>query len=142
MFKFISYLFASPRKRHFITRLRNIEVSIWDKEYLKHQAREIREGVRLDRDRALEAADALKIEVAKDHAPETKKELEDRLAHQIDNAQRFEAQIKMLDEQVEGRPYSPASEGKEADPGVQGINDTLGSLAEMRKMLTSYLKKI
>lgn len=131
-------LFASPKKRHFLRRLANAQASIWDKEFQTFQTQEMREMIRLDRDRAQEAADAFRVESENPiHKPETKTELEKKQKIALDNVTRFTAQMKMLDEEVAGRPYV-----SEEDPGKQGLRDTIASLNELKKMFVSYLKTL
>lgn len=136
-------MFTNPKRKHFEKKLAGIQAQIFDKEFQKHQAIQIREEVRLDRDRALEAVDAFETELKKEgHQPNTISELTAKRDEAKANADRFTAQMKMVDEQVEGVAYVPANaeKGTAEVIGQQGINDTISSLNEVRKMVVSYLK--
>lgn len=115
----------------------NLQRQIWDFEFKKHSTLELREQIRIDRDRQMEQLDALSLEIEKSHKADTKKELENRLSQAKETVGRFESQMKMLDEEVNGVPFKSPEE-----PGRQGINDTLGSLAETKKMVENYLKTL
>lgn len=118
-------------------KLWTVQRQIWELEFKKHSSLEIRELIRFDRDRLMESVDALNVELGKEHKEETHKELESRKAQLEDTIKRYEAQMKMLDEEISGLPYvSPEN------PGKQGINDTIASLMETKKMVESYIKTI
>ncbi len=130
-------VFTSPKKRHFLMKLDQANAQIWDLEFQKYQTLEMREMIRLDRDRAMETADAFRVELEREHKEETKKELEAKKLQAEDNAKRFGAQMEMLDGEVNGRPYV-----NDENPGKQGINDTIASIAEVRKMFVAYLARL
>lgn len=132
------------KKRHFFERLNRVNQDIWDKEFQKLQTMEMRESIRLDRDRAMEAVDAFKVVLKTDHKPETVTELESKKKQAEDNAERFTAQLRMLDEEVVGAPYMPAnpSKGLEERLGKEGLNDTIASTNEVKKMIVSYIKSL
>lgn len=126
----------NQKKKYFKLKARNVQKMIWDLEFKIFKVRELREGIRLDRDRALETVHALDAEIKRDHEPETLKELEAQKKLHQENAERFEKQLKMLDVEIEGQP----AEGD--NPGVQGINDQLAGLRELVKMINEYLREL
>lgn len=142
----------NPKKRHFEARLKTLEKNIWDKDFEKFQTLEIREGVRLDRDKAMEKVDAFETELLREHKPETIAQLTAQRDEAKADAARFEAQIGMLDREVNGKPYVPAHKVKNTetgeetevpvDMGQQGITDTIASLSELKKMFVSYLQTL
>lgn len=149
--KQFTLFFMSAKKRHFIEKLENVTKSIWDKEFQKFQALEMREAIRLDMDRQNEAVDAFKVELARpDHKPETLAVLTAKMTEAQNNANRFKAQIQMLDNEIAGQPFNPGNAGDsekgiapaDPTPGTQGLNDVLASMNEVGKMFKAFIKTL
>lgn len=133
----MSFILFNRKKRYFLGKFWTLQRQIWELEFKKHSTLEIRELIRFDRDRLMESVDALNVELKKEHKDGTKEELEKRKAEFEDTIKRYEAQMKMLDEEVTGLPYKSPE-----DPGKQGIDDTIASLMETKKMVEGYMKTI
>lgn len=127
---------TNNRYRFFYKKFKSVQYSIWDLEFKVSKSRQIREGVRQDRDRAIDASQrvAAAIEGIKDATK--RKELEAEKTIVEDNAKRYESQMKMIDDEISGVP------AKGDDPGRQGILDTIKAYAELREMYKDYLTKI
>lgn len=131
------YKYLTNRKyRVFYKKLKSVEVVIWENEFKIIKARQLRESIRQDRDHSIESTRGI------DEALKTEKDKEkikvlnaDKAVHQ-DNTKRYEAQMKMIDNQISGVP----AQGE--NPGENGIRDTIKSLAELREMYKDYLTKI
>lgn len=137
-------LFRSKKKIHFLRKRDNFLQNIWDKEAQKFLTQEMRESIRLDRDRESEKVDALETEIKRDHKEETLKALQVKLDQAKENVDRFTKQMVMLDNEITGVPYTPgdAENGVEANPGQQGLNDTIASLGEANRMYTKYTETL
>lgn len=126
----------SRKYRIFKKKVRDVDVSLWEYEFKVSKSRQVREGVRQDRDRAVENVKRLEV-IMKEEKDAQKLALyvveKDKHA---DNAKRYEAQMKMIDEQVSGTPAN--DEG----PGQEGIIGIMASLTELKKMYVDYLTKI
>lgn len=127
----------NKKKKHFEEKIWNVTRTMWDKEFQKASSLELKEAIRLDRDRQMETIAALELELGKDHEAGTKKELERQRDEAKEKADRYEKQMQMIDIEVEGSPFVSPD-----DPGRQGINDVLGNLAETKRMLESYVARL
>lgn len=127
---------TSRKYRIFTKKIKDVEVSLWEYEFKVAKSRQVREGVRQDRDRALENAKRLEVALAgvKDEAE--KEKMTSSIVTHAENAKRYEAQMKMIDEQISG---VPASEG---NPGQEGIIGIMASLTELKKMYIDYRKSV
>lgn len=128
----LKYVFDA-KYRFFARKVKAVTKQIWDYEFKVEKTMQIREGIRRDRDSLIDAQH--KLEAAFKAAPNDKKVEADYLAVN-DNIKRFEAQMKMLDDQINGVPANGDN------PGENGVNDTIASLAELRQMYKQYLTKI
>ena len=124
---------TNPKYKLFTRKIRDVQLSIWEQEFKVAKSRQVREGVRQDRDRAVNAVLNLDASV-KDKAQE--KELAEQKATLQDNIKRYEAQMKMIDDQINGVP------AKGEDPGIQGIMENIASLVELKGMFKSYRDSI
>ncbi len=123
------------KKRFFKKKVNDVQASIWEFEFKVSKSRQVREGVRLDRDRAVEAI--ARVESAIEGAEKEKKEgLEKEMAYLNDNVRRYEAQMKMIDDQINGIPANGE------DPGEQGILETIKGLVELKSMYQDYITHI
>lgn len=119
------------KTQFFKKKIDRVQYETWEVEFKLAKSRQIREGVRQDRDRAIEALG--NIETALKTAPEDKKLLDEQSAFQ-DNIKRYEAQMEMLDKQVNG------FQGDETHEPIIGLIEQLASLAELKSMYKSYIK--
>ncbi len=136
------YLF-NRQYRLFHKKIKQVQASIWEHEFKIAKSRQIREGVRQDRDRAMEAMHQIDVMLKANEEGKTDKIAEDALvkiqqdrANLEENARRYELQMRMIDEQIMGRPAIGE------DPGVQGIMDTIKALIELQKMYRDYASKL
>jgi hypothetical protein len=127
--------FKSPRTKFIEFKLEQTDTQIMEKEIQKFSALEMRESIRLDRDKSSEACDALEAEAKRDHKEGTTETLTAKLKDMREDVVRYERQMQMLDDEVNGLPYQSPE-----NPGKQGINDIIASLNEARKMFVSYLE--
>lgn len=116
----------NKKKKHFKRKLFDVERAMWDLEFKMGQAGELREKIRLDRD----------AQVIRVTALEGKKESEEELAKVKELVERYEKQMKMIDDQVNGG--TPA----EDDPTGEGIVGKIARLHELKVMLTNYIKTL
>lgn len=137
-------LVRGEKKQHFYSKLKQARGQAWEMEFKKFQTMELMELIRLDRDKAKEAADACRVESEREHKPETKAELLQKKTIAEDNAERYEKQIVMLQNEVNGVAYNPGDpeKGIEPNPGQQGLNDTIAAIGEITKMFVLYLKTL
>ena len=111
------------KKQFFKNKEKQVQYSIWELEFKIKKSRDIREEVRQQRDVAVETLAVLEKEEKKDEA---------RLAKQKDDISRYERQMQMLDNEINGVP----AEGE--NPGQNGLLDTLRSYAELKNMYKEY----
>lgn len=127
---------TSYKYRFFYKKLSGVQAAIWENEFKITKSRQLREGIRQDRDHALATVANLDNNIKNEKNEENLKMLEAEKAKLLDNAKRFEAQMKMVDQQISGVPASGDN------PGENGILDTIKSYAELREMYKDYLTKI
>lgn len=129
----------NKKKRFFKEKLLQIERSIWNMEFKISESRKVREGIRLDRDRAVETQGILKGKLETKEAnitPELKEKYEKELEKVKDNQTRFEKQMQMLDDELNGRA------GTETTDGIEGVTNQIASLVSLRDMTKQYIKKL
>lgn len=127
---------SNRKYRVFARKAKDVDVAIWEQDFKIAKSRQIREGIRQDRERTLEAVNRISAAVDAEQDPEKKKALEAERASHADNATRYEAQMRMIDNQINGVP----AQGE--NPGENGILETIQSLAELRAMYQQYMKDI
>ena len=129
---------TSEKYRFFYTKFRNVQKSMWELDFKIAKARGLREGIRQDRDRAIEASGNIdnRLKSGETLDADTSAQLLKQKDDLLDSVKRYEAQMKMIDNQINGVP----AEGE--NPGENGHMDTLGSLAELRVMYKDYLNQI
>lgn len=131
------YKFLTSRKYRLFTRkLRDVQTALWDLEFKVAKSRQVREGVRQDRDRAVSHAKQLEPQVENLKDKDAKEKASKELAATQDTIKRYEAQMQMIDRQVEG------FQGSETEQPVVGVNEQMASLAELREMYKEYRSKI
>lgn len=133
--KVLKYL-TSKKYRFFAKKVRDVQYNIWDLDFKVAKSRQVREGVRQDRDRCIEAVQNIETKIKEAKEGDDIQKLTAERDGIADNARRFEAQMKMIDDQIQGVP----AEG--TNPGQQGINDTIRSLAELRNMYREHMAQI
>lgn len=126
----------NSKYRFFNKKVKDVTKSIWELEFKIEKSRQVREGVRQDRDKTMEFIYQTKAHLEGTTDKELKEKLQADITLAENNSTRYEAQMKMIDNQINGRPV----EGE--DPGEQGIMDTVKSLIELRGMYKDYLKKL
>lgn len=137
----LKYL-TSRKYRFFYKKVNDVQYSIWDMEFKIIKSREVREGVRQDRDRAIENIQMIEAALNNPNITEEyKAKAESDKAVYTDNVSRYEKQMKMIDDQIRGVKATPATETDEGNPGIQGITETVEAYIELRnnykKVLTS-----
>lgn len=132
MLKYIT----SKKYRVFSKKISDVQMSIWEFEFKVAKSRQIREGIRQDRDRAVETIHKIESVMKEEKDKDRLESLDKERNVMADNAKRFELQMKMVDEQIQGVP----ADGE--NPGQQGILDTIKNLVELRTMYKDHLKTI
>lgn len=127
---------TSKKYRVFAKKMRDVQISIWELDFKIAKSRQIREGVRQDRERMMGALVNLEAAYKDEKDKARLATLDTEKAALTENARRYEAQIRMVDEQING----VAAEGD--NPGQEGILDRIRALAELREMYKQYLTTI
>lgn len=133
--------------RYFLRKLRGVKSMILDLEFKRFKTAEIREEVRQTYDnqkaRLLAVETTIKMEREKPSEDASKMpegdiaRLEDEVVRIKLDIERYEAQIKQVDIDVNG-----SRETNEYPDGVVGINQQLDSLHELEGMIKDYAKSI
>ncbi len=129
----IKPLWPESKKTFFKRKVLSVTKQIWDYEFKVEKTLQIREGIRQDRDRVLDAKH--KLEAALKATPDDKDKIGE-FEKVVDTIKRYEAQMKMLDDQIAGGVPT------EDNPAGQGINEIISSLAELRRMYSDYINKL
>lgn len=119
----------NTKKKHFKRKLKNLDKTIWDLEFKKQQAGVLREKIRLDRDNKLNHRNMVEAKLKENKT----EELEKALTEANDILTRFEAQLKMIDEQIQGGTPTPE------DPSGEGVMGQIARLYELKKMVIDYI---
>lgn len=128
IFKYLT----NKKYRFFSEKVVSVQRALWDLEFKVAKSRQVREGVRQDRDRAIEVQQHLTARIAQEKDEKIKKEYETQLADMVEKQKRYEQQMKMTDDQIAG------SNGDETHEPVIGIIEQLNSYAELRNMYKDY----
>ncbi len=128
--KLIKYV-TDWKYRFFKKKIRMVEMSIAELEFKIAKSRQVREGVRQDRDRAKEAMNQIQAGLAS--APNKKEQMEKELAAFTDNVSRYEAQMLMVDKQINGFA------GDESHEPIVGLLEQIKSYVELKLMYQSYM---
>lgn len=125
----------NKKYRFFKNKIYDVQTAIWEMEFKVAKARQVREGVRLDRDRAVESINMINARLGnKELSKEDKEKYEKELASITDNKARYERQMQMIDDEING---APATQEREM---VVGILERLKGYAELQAMYKEYLK--
>lgn len=130
----IKYL-TSWKYRLFTKKIQGVEVAIAEADFKIAKSRQLREEIRRDRDRSVEAMQQISVALKNDKV-ENKEALEKDGVATEGNIRRYEAQMKMIDDQISGVPANGEN------PGEAGIVDTLKSYVELKKMFIDYRSKL
>ena len=125
------------KKQFFKEKVEAVTYSMWDLEFKLAKSRQVREGVRQDRDRVAEAVGQVVAKLSnagKDKA--VIKALEEERDKLLEDQKRYEAQMAMVDKQING------FNGSDTEEPVIGILEQLASLNELKGMYQDFLKKI
>lgn len=137
----IKYIF-SWKYRYFLQKKRGVEKMIEDLCFKRSKTQMIREEVRQEYDKSRAKLDILQTQIKAQKETPTMEEgeikrLDDQEVLLKRDVERYEAQIKMLDLDVQGT--KPTNEYPD---GVTGINHQIDSLRELQVMLKEYIKQI
>ena len=128
------------QKGHFKQKYRGVEKMIWDLGFKIFKTREIREDVRKEYDNSKNRLVIIEEEIKnwpqeKDQGDKAR--LEDKVILLKRDVERFEAQLKALDLEINGS--KPTNEYPD---GVQGINHQIDSLQELKIMVKEWIKSL
>lgn len=129
-------LFKSRKYRFFKHKIDAVQEAIWEQDFKVSKSKQIREGIREDRERAIEAVQKVTAAIHAEKDKSEKSALEKEKEAFTDNVKRYEGQMKMIDEQINGVP------AKGEDPGIEGIKDRIKALAELREMYKQYIASL
>ena len=132
MFK---YLF-NRQYRFFHRKLYAVQASIWEAEFKAAKSRQVREGVRQDRDRAKEAMNNIDAALGSEKDKDKRKKLEQEKAAFADNVTRYEAQMRMIDDQINGFA------GDEKHEPIVGLIEQIKSYTELMLMYKDYMRQL
>lgn len=132
----------NKQKAYFKNKLDGVQKMIWDLEFKRSKTQMIREEVRQEYDKSRAKLDILQTQIKAQKETPTMEEgeikrLDDQEVFLKRDVERYEAQIKMLDLDVQGT--KPTNEYPD---GVTGINHQIDSLRELQVMLKEYIKQI
>lgn len=128
----LTYL-TNEKYRFFSKKIKSVQYAIWDLDFKVMKLRQVREEVRLDRDREVEALGRAKQALEVETDKEKKKLLEADIATLEDNKKRFEIQMGRIDQEVSG--YTAKDDSEQS---VVGIMEQLQSYADLRKTYKKY----
>lgn len=128
--------FISKKYRFFHRKLYQVQASIWETEFKISKSRQVREGVRQDRDRAIEALHQIEARTKGEQDTHKKGELEKEVEAFIANVKRYEAQMKMIDDQIKG------AAGDETHEPIVGLMEQLKSYIELKLMYQDFLRTV
>ena len=130
-------MFTNKKKAHFVQKLVAVERTIWDLEFKIAKSRQVREGVRQDRERALQGIEAISAQLNGTVSTEEKEKMETEKANMVDMATRFEKQMQMIDTEINGQAPT-----EDMPQGVQGIMEQIAGFVSLKEMYTDYIKTI
>jgi len=124
------------RYRYFNNKMKGVRCMILDLEFKRFKTREIREEVRQTYDNGKAKLQSLEMTIKEAKMPQGDLErLKDEVVRINRDNERYAAQIKAMDVDVEG-----SVETNDYPDGVSGINQQLESLRELEGMLKDYQK--
>lgn len=132
----------NKKKKYFKNMLEGVERMIWDREFKRNKALIIREEVRQEYDKNKAKLDIIQTQIkAQKESPTLEegeiKRLDDQEIILKRDIERYEAQMKQMDLDVQG-----SKKTNEYPDGFVGINDELDSLRELQVMVKNYIKTL
>lgn len=128
----------NEKKNHFKKKLDYTQKQIWEIEFKIATSRSLREEIRQERDRNVEALNQVEEKIKATDKKD--KELIERLEKDKktfeDNIARFEKQMSMVDAEINGVEPTPETNG------TQGLIHHLDSLISLREMVKRYIKTL
>lgn len=126
----------NTKKRFFKEKIDAVTKTIWEMEFKLSKSRQIREGVRLDRDKAMEAINNIVIVLEKENNEDKKEQYKKEKANFEENIKRYEKQMEMLDKQINGFI------GDETHEPIVGIIEQIKSYTELRLMYQQHIDSL
>ena len=135
-------MFDNKQKKYFKGKLDGVQRMIWDLEFKRAKTQMIREEIRQTYDNLKSRLHILEEDIKKQKETPTMEKgdiarLDDQKVLLERDITRYEAQMKGLDLEVNG-----SKQTAEYPDGVQGINDQLDALRELKGMLGEYIQKL
>lgn len=127
---------TSAKYRFFKRKLYAVQATMWETEFKIAKSRQVREGVRQDRDRAKEAINQLEAGLASAKDADQREYMQNELFKHKENVERYEKQMKMVDDQING-----AVGDAEHEP-VIGLLEQVKSYVELKLMYEQYISEI
>lgn len=138
----IKYI-TNKKYRFFLKKIKNVDKSIWEYEFKISKSRQVREGIRKDRDRVVENKNHLETKISEEKDEKLKKGFEKDLEQSKEMIKKYEGQMKLIDDQINGvLKVEPNDEYPDGIPPQVGILETIESLTELKLMYNEYLKQI
>lgn len=137
MFKIFNWKY-----RYFNAKLRGVEKMIEDLKFKRFKTLEIREEIRQTYDQSKSRFNILETQTKAQKDKPTMEEgdikkMDDQIVLLGKDIKRYEEQMKALDSEVFGR--KPDQEDHE---GMQGINEQIDALYELKGMINNYFKEL
>lgn len=126
----------NTKKEFFKDKIKSVQCTIWEVEFKINKSRQVREGVRLDRDRAKEAINNIDAGLPSQKDEKAKAQMESDKAGLQENVSRYEKQMKMIDDQING------FQGDETHEPIVGLLEQLKSYTELMLMYKDWLGRI
>lgn len=130
------------KKKHFQRKYRGVEQMIWDLEFKRFKTQEIREEIRQkydnDKARLSQLLDQIKDQGLKPtmEAGEIAR-LDDQRVLMEKGQEDLERQLKGCDLEVQGSPKT-----NEYPEGIQGLNQQIENLQELKLMVRDWIKQL
>lgn len=118
------------QKKLFKQKIKDVQDSIYEVEFKIFKSRQLREESRLLRDRCVENVAQIEARLQGTKDKEEKGRLEEELKAHKENKEKYEGQMKMVDEQINGGEGQP------------GLLEHIKGLTELKTMYKDYLKII
>jgi chromosome segregation ATPase len=137
----LNFIF-NKKKDYFQRKRQGIQYRIWDLEFKRFKAKELREDMRQAYDDAkqkLQGIEATKsmAEEAKTLPKEELARLDDQIVLLKRDIERYESQMRSIDIQIYG-----SKQTNEYPEGYEGIEQNLDGLRELLAMVDDYLKRL
>lgn len=126
----------NKKYRFFKEKVEAVTKQIWELEFKVLKSRQIREGVRQDRDRYKEAIIAISDMIKKETDKDKLEKLQEELKNMEESVVRYERQMQLIDGEINGI----IAEGE--NPGQEGIIDRIKGYVELKEMYKEYLNTL